>query len=153
MKFLIRKLGAFIVICILLLSALTAVVFWDELTEGQFFKAGLRTMEGGQPPPALTEYAVIVYWTTWCNICEAEIPHLKELDARDNVTVIAINVGESQKTVEKYLEKMGIEYTVLLGAETTPSGKVPYSILFQGGQQVEYFAGGVPKRWDDYFDN
>lgn len=55
------------------------------------------------------------FWATWCGFCDAEMPDLNKLDdENDDVVVLAVNVGESKSTVEKYITKGGYEFEVVL---------------------------------------
>ncbi len=50
---------------------------------------------------------LLEFWTTWCHFCEEEAPLVEKLShefSDRGLTVLAINVGESKKTVKKYLE-------------------------------------------------
>jgi peroxiredoxin len=59
---------------------------------------------------------LIVFWTTWCPPCRLEIPHLIELRktiSEDEFAVLAIS-NEKRDLVKKVVDKVGINYTVLL---------------------------------------
>src|SRR5512135_2901666 len=47
------------------------------------------------------------FWATWCGYCDHEAPYVdqiaKEFAAKDLI-VLAVDVGESKKTVKRYLE-------------------------------------------------
>lgn len=50
---------------------------------------------------------LLEFWTTWCRFCAEEAPLVDKLNhefADKGLVVLAINVGESKKTVKKYLE-------------------------------------------------
>ncbi len=50
---------------------------------------------------------LLQFWTTWCPYCRQEQPLVDRIDkelAPKGLVVLAINVGESKKTVKKYLE-------------------------------------------------
>lgn len=65
------------------------------------YKAGKKTL--------------INFWASWCTSCIQEIPTLEELKRKNsNVTFIAINAGDSQKKIKKFLKKTGFSYTVLM---------------------------------------
>ena len=62
---------------------------------------------------------VINFWATWCAPCRREIPMLNTLareQSKQGVEVIGIAV-DFREDVQKYLEKMPIEYTVLIGEQ------------------------------------
>jgi thiol-disulfide isomerase/thioredoxin len=62
---------------------------------------------------------VINFWATWCAPCRREIPMLNALAAEQaaaGVEVIGIAI-DFREDVLKYLEKMPIHYTVLIGEQ------------------------------------
>ncbi len=51
---------------------------------------------------------LLEFWTTWCTYCKQEAPLVEEISyefSDKDLTVLAINVGESKKTVKKYLDQ------------------------------------------------
>src|SRR5215813_4918287 len=51
---------------------------------------------------------LLEFWTTWCHYCAEDAPLVEKLsqEFKDRgLTVLAVNVGESKKTVKKYLEQ------------------------------------------------
>lgn len=65
------------------------------------YKAGKKTL--------------VNFWASWCTSCIQEIPLLEELKKKNpDVTFIAINAGDSQKKIKKFLKKTGFSYTVLM---------------------------------------
>src|SRR5688572_8545165 len=62
---------------------------------------------------------VINFWATWCAPCRREIPMLNALAAEEaaaGVEVIGIAI-DFREDVLRYLEKMPIHYTVLIGEQ------------------------------------
>jgi len=52
---------------------------------------------------------------TWCPPCSLAVPVLKNLyDTHEDLQIIAVYLGEPEATVKAYVQKHGIEYTVLL---------------------------------------
>jgi thiol-disulfide isomerase/thioredoxin len=52
--------------------------------------------------------ALIQLWATWCGYCRRDQPIVEKLAAEfknDGLVVLAVNVGESRKTVEEYLNR------------------------------------------------
>jgi thiol-disulfide isomerase/thioredoxin len=50
---------------------------------------------------------LLEFWTTWCGFCKAEAPFVEKISHQytdKDLIVLAVNVGESRKTVKKYLE-------------------------------------------------
>lgn len=53
----------------------------------------------------------INFWATWCTFCDAEMPDLQRIqDENDDVVVLAVNVAEDKKAVEKYMNKGGYRF-------------------------------------------
>ncbi|OJV65924.1 MAG: hypothetical protein BGO41_08295 [Clostridiales bacterium 38-18] len=85
---------------------------------------------------------VVNFWATWCKYCIQEMPLLDELNKRDDVVVLAISVGEDEKTVKDYIDKYGYEFDVFLDEEGTLASKFgvtgfPTSLFL--GKDFEYF--------------
>lgn len=50
---------------------------------------------------------LLEFWTTWCSFCAEEAPFVDKINRESggkDLLVLAVNVGESKKTVKKYLE-------------------------------------------------
>ena len=50
---------------------------------------------------------LLEFWTTWCVYCEVEAPFVEKINrefAGKDLIILAVNVGESKKTVKKYLD-------------------------------------------------
>jgi thiol-disulfide isomerase/thioredoxin len=57
------------------------------------------------------------FWATWCGPCRIEMPSMQELYDEfniDGLEIVAVNGGERQKTVVKFLEKNNLSFPVLL---------------------------------------
>jgi thiol-disulfide isomerase/thioredoxin len=64
---------------------------------------------------------LLEFWTTWCPYCFTEAPYVDKLNKEygDNgLIVLTINVGESKKTVKKYLEQHPRTTRVILTDDT-----------------------------------
>ncbi len=51
---------------------------------------------------------LLEFWTTWCGYCLQEagfVDRINDAYANKGLVILAINVGESRKTVKKYLEQ------------------------------------------------
>jgi peroxiredoxin len=71
---------------------------------------------------------LIVFWTTWCPPCRLEIPHLIELRktfSEDELVVLGIS-NENRDLVKKVVDKVGINYTVLLEKDDMPE---PFGVM------------------------
>jgi len=93
--------------CILLLAALGAFAASDDKERAPRFNA--RTTDGEKFTNDSIKGKVVLleFWTTWCPYCLDEAPFVdkigKEFSGK-GLILLAINVGESKKTVKKYLD-------------------------------------------------
>ena len=82
-----------------------------------------RTLDGEKFDNASIKGKVVLleFWTTWCHYCAEEAPLVEKLshEFKDKgFTVLAVNVGESKKTVKKYLEQHPRTCRVVLTEDT-----------------------------------
>ena len=57
------------------------------------------------------------FWTTWCPYCVKEIPDLKALYEKYNekgLEIVAINIGEPQQEVSKFVKAKEVGYMIVL---------------------------------------
>jgi thiol-disulfide isomerase/thioredoxin len=50
---------------------------------------------------------LLEFWTTWCSFCAEEVPYVEKINREfsgKDLVILAVNVGESKKTVKKYLD-------------------------------------------------
>ncbi len=68
---------------------------------------------------------LIIFSTTWCTFCKAEIPHFKAIyDAytKQGVEIVNIDIQESKEKVSKFAAQNQLPYRVLLDEDGTVSG-------------------------------
>ncbi|MFB6287064.1 MAG: TlpA family protein disulfide reductase [Candidatus Bipolaricaulia bacterium] len=54
-------------------------------------------------------------WATYCPFCEHEMPMLDALNgAHDELLVLGLNVGEAQRTVRAFAERVGVTYPLAI---------------------------------------
>lgn len=95
----------------------------------------LTSLDGSEVSLSDFEDSVVLvnFWATWCPPCRAEIPDLEEAYRAyqdDGFVVLGINVEESHKVVEPFVDSMGMTYPVLLDE--------------RGQVMQEYRARGLP---------
>ena len=64
---------------------------------------------------------LLEFWTTWCGYCLKEAPIVDQLNdefAQKGLVILTVNVGESKKTVKKYLEQHPRKTRVVLTDDT-----------------------------------
>ncbi len=98
--------------------------------------AGLRPYTGDPVPPVLRlpglqgasydlashkgRVVLVNFWATWCPPCVHEIPSLGRLQERfeeRGFSVLAVDVGEDEATVRRFLEKRPVAFPVLIDLE------------------------------------
>lgn len=119
-----------------------------ELTALDGSKSNLYQYEG--------QIIVLNFWATWCGFCVEEMPLLDAMDKRDDITVVAISVGEEAETVRKYIEDGGYDFDVYLDKEGTLASKFgvtgfPTSLFL--GKDFEYFYSYPGMLEQDTFDS
>jgi thiol-disulfide isomerase/thioredoxin len=64
---------------------------------------------------------LLEFWTTWCGYCLQEagfVDRINDAYAKKGLVILAINVGESKKTVKKYLEQHPRSTRIVLTDDT-----------------------------------
>jgi thiol-disulfide isomerase/thioredoxin len=64
---------------------------------------------------------LLEFWTTWCGYCLQEagfVDRINDAYANKGLVILAINVGESKKTVKKYLEQHPRSTRIVLTDDT-----------------------------------
>lgn len=98
---------------------------------------------------------VLDFWATWCGPCRMEIPGFIELQkkyADKGLVVIGVSLDQDgASAVKPFVEKMGINYSIVLGDETIVSAfggieGIPTTfIIDRAGNIVRKHVGYAPK--------
>jgi len=124
----------------------------------------LRPWPGGATPPlalqdldgrahALQDYrgkvVLINFWATWCEPCRAEMPSINKLRASlagQPFAVLAVNLGENEQRIRRFMAQVPLDFTVLLDRDSAaakawrarvlpasflvgPDGRVRYAVI------------------------
>ena len=124
----------------------------------------LRPWKGGATPPlALADIEgkrhsleghrgkvlLVNFWATWCEPCTKEMPSMRRLRASlagRPFEVLAVNLGEGEGRIRRFLEQVPLDFPVLLDADKSvakswkarilpasylvgPDGRIRYSVL------------------------
>ena len=124
----------------------------------------LRAWPGGATPPlalqdldgrahALEDYrgkvVLINFWATWCEPCRAEMPSINKLRASlagQPFAVLAVNLGENEQRIRRFMAQVPLDFTVLLDRDSAaakawrarvlpasflvgPDGRVRYAVI------------------------
>ncbi|MDK2805361.1 MAG: hypothetical protein PWQ94_525 [Thermoanaerobacterium sp.] len=62
---------------------------------------------------------ILNFWATTCPYCKIEMPELNKFyqNNKNDVVLLAIDIGEEKSTVENYLESKGYGFTILLDSD------------------------------------
>ena len=104
----------------------------------------LYTLDGEETSLYAYEGQIILlnFWATWCPYCVDEMPLLDAINERDDVVVLAIDVGEDQKTVTNYLDDNDYSFEVFLDESGELAGTfgvtgLPMTVFM--GPDFEYY--------------
>lgn len=127
MKSLLYKIAVLVGLSVLLSSCGTAS---DKVTPGDIakdFRLDTLTHERFYLNQHKDKVVVIVFWTTWCNVCKAELVELKSLmnmPGHDNLVIAGICCDpENINNVKWIVENLNIDYPVLLDKGQIVTGK------------------------------
>jgi thiol-disulfide isomerase/thioredoxin len=89
---------------------------------------------------------LINFWATWCEPCRAEMPSINRLRASlgaQPFAVLAVNVGESEPRIRRFLEQVPLDFTVLLDRDGAASKAwrarvLPMSFLIGPDGRIRY---------------
>jgi peroxiredoxin len=83
----------------------------------------LQRLEGGTlsfPKDLQGKVVAIRFWADWCPFCETEMRDIEPVyrQYRDRgLVILAVNVRQDRTTAERFIEKLGISYDVLLDGD------------------------------------
>ena len=99
---------------------------------------------------------VLNFWATWCPPCKSEMPSIQKLETAMKGTafrIVAISVGETEKTVASFIANAGYTYPVYLdpkgtvGALFASQGIPTTYILDKNGKAIAGIVGA--REYDD----
>jgi thiol-disulfide isomerase/thioredoxin len=94
--------------CLLLLASLCALAAPKDKEPAPRFNAITTTGEKFTNETIKGKVVLLEFWTTWCGYCAEEAAFVDKIGhelADKGLILLAIDVGESKKTVKKYLEQ------------------------------------------------
>jgi len=94
--------------CTFLLGALCAFAASKDKEPAPRFNATTTTGEKFTNDTIKGKVVLLEFWTTWCGFCADEAAFVDKIGhelADKGLILLAIDVGESRKTVKKYLEQ------------------------------------------------
>jgi len=94
--------------CVLILAALCTFAGPKDKEPAPRFNATTTTGEKFTNQSIKGKVVLLEFWTTWCGFCTDEAAFVDKIGhalADKGLILLAIDVGESKKTVKKYLEQ------------------------------------------------
>lgn len=98
---------------------------------------------------------IINFWATWCPPCVYELPSMNaayDIVGPKGVGMLAINVAEAESVVRPFLQRVPIDFPVVLGQTSTMAQwsvtVLPTTIVVDANGAVVYEAQGE-REWDD----
>lgn len=82
-----------------------------------------RQLAGGSlsfPDDLRGKPVVLRFWADWCRYCEGEMKSIEQVYRRrlgEGLNVLAVNVGQDEKTVAAFIKKIGVSYPALIDEE------------------------------------
>ncbi len=118
---------------------------------------GLKDLEGAAQPLQAYRGKVVVlnFWATWCEPCRDEMPSLNKLkhsfDGKP-VVVLGVNVGEGEGRIKAFLDKVPVEFPVLLDRDAAASRvwkvrMLPATFILDREGRIRYSHAGE-RDWD-----
>jgi peroxiredoxin len=130
-------------LCVLCLSAAPAFAL-DAGDDAPEIKAeGWCNSEGVSLKGLREKIVVLEFWATWCGPCKENIPHMNEMHDKykdKNVVVVGIT-DEKKDKVEKFVQKMGMNYVVAAGCRAGADYEVtgiPHAVVIGPDGKIVY---------------
>jgi peroxiredoxin len=148
------------VILLLLLAAVGYTIYSNFFTEKERVKVGsvapdfvLTDLQGKEH--RLSDYrgkgVFLNFWGTWCKPCEKEMPYINrqyEVYKKQGVEVLAVNVGETKLSVQKFADRFGLTFPIMIDREDQVMnaydvGQLPATFLIDKNGKVKKMITGT----------
>ena len=107
-------------------------------------------IEGNLPATLKGKVVLVDIWASWCVPCKASIPVLEELHQHfheKGLVVLAVNVDQQRKEMDKFLSKITTSFAVIRDTEqkivaAANVETMPTSFLLDGEGKVRFIHNG-----------
>lgn len=118
----LHRLHSISLVCIFLFAIAPASLFAADDTEpAPRFHAKTLTGETYNNDSVKGKVVLLEFWTTWCPYCKDEEALVENIDhefSDKGLLVLAVNVGESKKTVKQYLDQHPRKVRIVMTSDT-----------------------------------
>ena len=98
------------------------------------------------------QVVLLDFWATWCPPCVRSLPEINEIyhaKKDGGVQVYAVNVGEDQPTIQKFLDGKKLDLPVLMDSDESAFGKlkingIPTTVIVKPDGVVHKVFVGIP---------
>ena len=139
-----------ILLVIILFLFSTSYLYSANGEAGDFILEGIDGKEVVLSNLLEDKIAVLVFWTTRCSYCIAEIPHIEKFykKNKNKVAIIGINIGESKARVVRFAKKRKISYPIVLDFEAKVAkaykvAGVPTIVAVNRDSTILYFGHSI----------
>jgi peroxiredoxin len=99
---------------------------------------------------------IVNFWATWCPPCRFELPSMERLWKvlkKEDVVMLAINVGEDADTIFTFTSDYPVTFPLLLDRDSSVTNSypvlgIPTSFILDPDGRIVYRAVGT-REWDD----
>lgn len=107
------------------------------------------------PAKLKNKITIVNFWASWCAPCREEMPSLNrawEKVRDDGVQMLAINIGDTESTIQSFLAEVPIDFTVLRSTDAKDLANwgvrgLPTTLVVDGDANVVLELVG-PAEWD-----
>ncbi|MFB4168555.1 peroxiredoxin family protein [Virgibacillus sp. JSM 102003] len=94
---------------------------------------------------------MVNFWATWCPPCRAEMPDMEKFHQNKDITILAINLTETESTksdVTEFVEKFELTFPVLMDETVKVANQyqiqpIPSSFMIDSNGRIQYKALGA----------
>ena len=115
------KLAVRLIALLLIVTSGLAIAADEDGDPAPRFRARTLSGETFNNESVKGKVVLFEFWTTWCQYCHQEEALIEQIDkefSSKGVIVLAVDVAESKKTVEKYLEQHPRACRIVLTEDT-----------------------------------
>lgn len=95
------------------------------------------------------------FWGTWCKPCEKEMPFMEKgynLFKNQGIEILAVNIGESNLAVDKFKNRYGLTFPILMDRDSAVTGlygisPIPTTFLIdKNGKVLKVITGSMTQQ-------